>query len=250
MSLTDIQNSRILGWIAEDADLRAFVRRLTGERGEMASRVSADKKGAVTKFEMYYDYREPLKDIPSHRMLAMRRGEKEEVLFLAVEAPVEEILAGLKAKFVSGRSIFGQFLEGAVHDAYKRLMAPSIEVELRLEAKQKADDGAIKVFADNLRNLLLAPPAAGKLVLGIDPGLQPDASWRQWMKRAACRAMASSTPIPARPRRRLPGRNCPGSRRRTTAPWWPWATAPAGGRRSSSCGRSCRRPDQRCRLSW
>lgn len=158
--------------IAEDADLRAFVRRLTGERGEMASRVSADKKGAVTKFEMYYDYREPLKDIPSHRMLAMRRGEKEEVLFLAVEAPVDEILAGLKAKFVSGGSIFGQFLEGVVHDAYKRLMAPSIEVELRLEAKQKADDGAIKVFADNLRNLLLAPPAGGKRVLGIDPGLR------------------------------------------------------------------------------
>lgn len=158
--------------IAEDADLRAFVRRLTGERGEMTSRVSADKKGAVTKFEMYYDYREPLKDIPSHRMLAMRRGEKEEVLFLAVVAPVEEILDGLKAKFVSGRSIFGQFLEGVVHDAYKRLMAPSIEVELRLEAKQKADDGAIKVFADNLRNLLLAPPAGGKRVLGIDPGLR------------------------------------------------------------------------------
>ncbi|MEA5113158.1 MAG: Tex family protein [Geobacteraceae bacterium] len=158
--------------LAEDADLRAFVRRLTGERGEMTSRVAADRKDAVTKFEMYYDYREPLREIPSHRMLAMRRGEKEEVLFLAIVAPVDEILAGLKARFVSGESIFRQFLEEVVTDAYKRLMAPSIEVELRLEAKQKADDGAIKVFADNLRNLLLAPPAGGKRVLGIDPGLR------------------------------------------------------------------------------
>ncbi len=158
--------------IAEDADLRAFVRRLTAEKGEMTSRVAADRKDAVTKFEMYYDYREPLREIPSHRMLAMRRGEKEEVLFLAIVAPVEEILAGLKARFLSGESIFRQFLDEVVDDAYKRLMAPSIEVELRLEAKQRADEGAIRVFADNLRNLLLAPPAGGKRVLGIDPGLR------------------------------------------------------------------------------
>jgi uncharacterized protein len=158
--------------IAEDADLRAFVRRLTGERGLMASRVASDKKEAVTKFEMYYDYQEPLREIPSHRMLAMRRGEKEEVLFLTIVAPLEDILAGLKVRFVRGKSIFGPFLEGVVEDAYKRLLAPSIEVELRLEAKQKADEGAIRVFADNLRNLLLAPPAGGKRVLGIDPGLR------------------------------------------------------------------------------
>jgi len=158
--------------IAEDADLRAFVRRLTGEQGSLASRVASDKKDAVTKFEMYYDFQEPLKDIPSHRMLAMRRGEKEEVLFLSIIAPVEDILSGLKARFVRGVSIFGPFLEGVVEDAYKRLMAPSIEVELRLEAKQKADEAAIRVFADNLRNLLLAPPAGGKRVLGIDPGMR------------------------------------------------------------------------------
>lgn len=158
--------------IAEDADLRAFVRRLTGEQGSLASRVASDKKDAVTKFEMYYDFQEPLKDIPSHRMLAMRRGEKEEVLFLSIIAPVEDILSGLKARFVRSASIFGPLLEGVVEDAYKRLMAPSIEVELRLEAKRKADESAIRVFADNLRNLLLAPPAGGKRVLGIDPGMR------------------------------------------------------------------------------
>ena len=86
--------------IAENADLRAFVRRLTWEQGKISSRVALDKKEAVTKFEMYYDYQEVLKDVPSHRMLAMRRGEKEEVLFLSILAPIEEILAGLRERFI------------------------------------------------------------------------------------------------------------------------------------------------------
>lgn len=158
--------------IAENADLRAFVRRLTWEQGQLVSRVAADQKEAVTKFEMYYDYREPLKDVPSHRMLAMRRGEKEEVLFLSIVAPIEEIIAGLRQRVIINESISAPFLAHAVEDAYKRLLAPSIEVELRLDAKQCADEAAIKVFADNLRNLLLAPPAGGKRVLGVDPGLR------------------------------------------------------------------------------
>ncbi|MHC1696776.1 MAG: Tex family protein [Geobacteraceae bacterium] len=157
--------------IAEDADLRAFVRRLTWGQGRISARVAADKKDAVTKFEMYYDYQEVLKEVPSHRMLAMRRGEKEEVLFLSILAPVEEILAGLRGRVITGTS-WQEFLSRVVEDAYKRLLAPSIEVELRLEAKQHADEAAIKVFADNLRNLLLAPPAGGKRVLGVDPGLR------------------------------------------------------------------------------
>ncbi len=121
---------------------------------------------------MYYDYREPLREIPSHRMLAMRRGEKEEVLRLAVEAPEEEILLRLKGRLIRGESIFLALLEGMAEDAYRRLIAPSIEVELRLEAKKRADEAAIEVFADNLRNLLLRPPAGGRRVLGIDPGLR------------------------------------------------------------------------------
>jgi uncharacterized protein len=157
---------------AEDADLRAFVRKLTGEQGLISSRVATDKKETVTKFEMYYDFQEPLKEVPSHRMLAMRRGEKEEVLFLSIVAPADEILAGLKARIISGKSIFAPLLSAVVEDSYKRLMAPSIEVELRLESKQRAEEAAFKVFADNLRNLLLSPPAGSKRVLGIDPGLR------------------------------------------------------------------------------
>jgi uncharacterized protein len=158
--------------LSDDADARAMVRRLTWEQGVFSSRVTGDKKEQVTKFEMYYDYQEPLKGIPSHRMLAMRRGEKEDVLFLTLVAPVAEIRAGLKARLVRGESIFKPLLEEVADDAYKRLIALSIEGELRLQAKNLADEAAITVFAQNLRNLLLAPPAGGKRVLGIDPGLR------------------------------------------------------------------------------
>jgi len=168
--------------IAENADLRALVRRLTWENSQISSRVALDKKEVVSKFEMYYDYQEVLKDVPSHRMLAMRRGEKEEILFLSILAPIEEILAGLKERFISCTGNWQRFLLRVVEDSYKRLLAPSIEVELRLEAKQRADEAAIRVFADNLRNLLLAPPVGGKRVLGIDPGL-----------RTGCKAAAVDT---------------------------------------------------------
>ncbi|SKA19685.1 uncharacterized protein SAMN02745119_03087 [Trichlorobacter thiogenes] len=158
--------------LADDADCRAMVRRLTWEQGVMATKVASDKKEQVTKFEMYYDYQEPLKEIPSHRMLAMRRGEKEEVLRLGLQVPQVEIMAGLKHRLIKGESIFKPWLEAVAEDAYKRLIATSIEVELRLQAKDLADEAAIAIFAKNLKNLLLAPPAGGRRVLGIDPGLR------------------------------------------------------------------------------
>jgi protein Tex len=158
--------------LSDNADARAAVRRLTKEQGVMTSRVASDFKEQVTKFEMYYDFQEPLKAIPSHRMLAMRRGEKEEVLYLSISAPVEQILAGLKTRLIVRSSIFSPLLERVAEDAYKRLIAPSIEVELRLESKERADEAAIQIFARNLRELLLAPPAGGKRVLGIDPGFR------------------------------------------------------------------------------
>jgi uncharacterized protein len=158
--------------LSDSADARAAVRRLTKDQGTMNSRVAADYKKQVTKFEMYYDFQEPLKAVPSHRMLAMRRGEKEEVLYLSISAPVEQIHAGLKSRLILRESVFGPLLEKVAEDAYKRLIAPSIEVELRLESKERADEAAILVFARNLRELLLAPPAGGKRVLGIDPGFR------------------------------------------------------------------------------
>lgn len=158
--------------LSDNADARTVVRRLTNEQGVMTARVASDYKEQVTKFEMYYDFQEPLKAIPSHRMLAMRRGEKEEILYLSISAPVEQILAGLKSRLIQRSSIFRPLLERVAEDAYKRLIAPSIEVELRLESKERADEAAIQIFARNLRELLLAPPAGGKRVLGIDPGFR------------------------------------------------------------------------------
>jgi uncharacterized protein len=157
---------------AEDAGARAIVRELTWQKGCFCSQPARGKEGAVSKFEMYYDFSEPLRQIPSHRMLAMRRGEKEEVLRLRVEAPEAEILDRLQGRFVSGESRFADLLREVVADAYSRLLAPSIEMELRVQAKLAADEEAIRVFAENLRNLLLAAPAGSRKVLGIDPGLR------------------------------------------------------------------------------
>lgn len=158
--------------LAEDADVRARVRQLTWAEGIITSRVAPEKAGTVSKFEMYYDFSEPLKSIPSHRMLAMRRGEVEEVLRLALEAPEETILLHLKGRLLKGESAFKPFLCAVAIDAYRRLIAASIEVELRLEAKKHADEAAIAIFAGNLRNLLLAPPVGNLRVLGVDPGLR------------------------------------------------------------------------------
>jgi len=157
---------------AEDAAARALVRDLTWQQGRFCSQPVRGKEGTVSKYEMYYDFSEPLRQIPSHRMLAMRRGEKEEVLRLRIEAPQDEILGRLRRLFVAPESRFPDLLDGILLDAYQRLLAPSIEVELRLQAKKGADDEAIRVFAENLRHLLLAPPAGSRRVLGIDPGLR------------------------------------------------------------------------------
>ncbi|BCG46424.1 Transcription accessory protein [Citrifermentans bremense] len=158
--------------LSENAELRGMVRDLTREQGIFGSQLIGEGADRDGKFQMYYDYQEPLKSIPSHRMLAMRRGEKEDVLRLTLLAPEEEIVGRLKGALVKRESIFKGILEAAAADAYKRLIAPSIEVELRLEAKTRADEAAIAVFAQNLKNLLLLPPAGGRRVLGIDPGLR------------------------------------------------------------------------------
>ncbi len=157
---------------ADCAEARALVRTLTREKGLFRSQVARGKESEVSKYEMYYDFSEPLKEVPSHRMLAMRRGEKEEILRLKIEATEDEILTGLARLLIPAGAAYGDWLNEVVHDSYQRLIAPSIEVELRLEAKKTADEAAIKIFAENLRHLLLAPPAGSRRVLGIDPGLR------------------------------------------------------------------------------
>jgi uncharacterized protein len=157
--------------VSEDADLRKAVRGQTFDKGLLVCAVADASLDPQGKYKMYYEYAEPLKAIPPHRLLAINRGEKEGVLRVKVEAPVNDIVAEVESRYLkNGRSIFVAQVTEAANDGYQRLIAPSIERELRGASTDEADDHAIKVFATNLRNLLLQPPLRGKSVMGIDPG--------------------------------------------------------------------------------
>jgi uncharacterized protein len=157
--------------VAEDAELRGWVRDITRRKGSVTARATAGRESEVSKFQDYYDFAEPLRSIPSHRVLAIRRGEEEGVLAWSVAAPVEEITTGLTARVQAGRRAVQQLALVAA-DAYKRLLALSIEVELRLELKTRADEEAILIFGRNLEQLLLAAPAGERIVIGLDPGFR------------------------------------------------------------------------------
>jgi uncharacterized protein len=159
--------------LAENADARASVRAAVAERGVLVSEKAAGLSDAPTKFEQYYAFSEPLKTIPSHRFLAIRRGERESVLRAHIDIEAEPLIRGLCALLGQKRqSPFAEELSQAVEDGYKRLLAPSVENDLRVELKMRSDREAVDVFADNLRNLLMAAPLGGKSVLGLDPGLR------------------------------------------------------------------------------
>jgi uncharacterized protein len=158
--------------INENADLRKSLRQLMFDEGIILSKKALDAIDEQEKFKMYYDYREPVKSIPSHRMLAIRRGETESVLYFLIELePLREISL-LRARILRGTGDWTPHLELAIDDSWKRLLSPSIQGELRLELKKRSDADAIQVFRDNLQNLLLAAPAGPISVLGIDPGLR------------------------------------------------------------------------------
>jgi protein Tex len=158
--------------VSESADLRKAVRHLMFEEGVVVSRKSVDAVDDQEKFKMYYDYREPVKAIPSHRMLAIRRGETESVLYFLIELEAARAVSLLRARTLRKDGDWTPHLELAIEDAWKRLLNPSIQGELRLELKKRSDTDAIQVFRDNLHHLLLAPPAGPLSILGIDPGLR------------------------------------------------------------------------------
>ena len=158
--------------ISENADFRKALRQMMFDEAVI---VSGKAEGAVDeqeKFKMYYDYREPVAKIPSHRMLAIRRGETENVLYFNIDIHAERPLTYLKSKVLRQAGEWTPHLELAVQDCYKRLLNLSIQSEVRLELKQRADLEAIRVFRDNMENLLLAPPAGQIAVLGLDPGIR------------------------------------------------------------------------------
>jgi uncharacterized protein len=149
--------------------LRKFTRHLMFEEGIIQSRRSIDSVDEQKKFKMYYEYREPVKTIPSHRMLAIRRGETESILYFLIEIDPLRATGLLRSRILRADGDWTPQLELAIDDCWKRLLNPSIQGEIRLELKKRSDTDAIQVFRDNLQNLLLAAPAGSIAVLGIDP---------------------------------------------------------------------------------
>jgi len=158
--------------ISEDASFRKALRQMMVSEGIVVSSKNESGVDEQEKFRMYYDYREPVAKIPSHRMLAIRRGETENILYFNIELDPARPLGFLKHKILSQPGDWTPQLELAIQDCYKRLLNLSIQSEVRLELKQRADTDAIKVFRDNLENLLLAPPAGQLSVLALDPGVR------------------------------------------------------------------------------
>jgi len=160
----------IAEWVNENAAARNKVRRVFGRKATVRAKMVKGKEEAGAKFRDYFDFEEPLQKCPSHRFLAIQRGEEEGILRVSIEPPEEDALELLDRFFVKGNNESGDQVFQAVKDGYKRLMRPSIETEFRNSSKEKADLEAIRVFAENLRQLLLAAPLGQKRVLAIDPG--------------------------------------------------------------------------------
>lgn len=162
----------IAEWINEDAEAREAMRTLYLDRGVLESRAAAGAESRGAKFRDYFEWKEPALTAPSHRILALRRGEKEDILNLRIAPPEDKALALLERRFVTGAGADSDQVRLAAQDAYKRLLARSMETEIRLRLKEKADTEAIAVFAGNLRELLMAAPLGPKRVLAVDPGFR------------------------------------------------------------------------------
>jgi uncharacterized protein len=162
----------IAEWISEDAEARARLRALYQNRGQYQCKVIPGKEEEAAKYKDYFEWTEPVASAPSHRVLAMRRGAQEKLLTLRITVEEEQAIEILESLFLKASNAAAGQVRLALHDSYKRLLALSMESEVRLESKKKADEEAVRVFAENLRQLLLAPPLGEKAVLAIDPGFR------------------------------------------------------------------------------
>jgi uncharacterized protein len=158
--------------VNDDADTRARIRRLFWARGILRSEVRSAKAEAGAKYADYFEWSEPIARVPSHRVLAILRGETEDILSVSIQPPEPEAVTILDGQFVRGSSRSSEQVRLAVRDGYKRLLSRAMETETRAEAKRRADTAAIDVFAQNIRQLLLAAPLGQKRVLAIDPGVR------------------------------------------------------------------------------
>lgn len=169
---TALQGARdiIAEWINEDADLRAVLRKLFEQEATVQSKIASDKEDAGIKYKDYFDFAEPVSKIPSHRILAILRGFSEGFLRISIAPTEENALSKMEEKFLRSNNEAAELVKKSIKDAYRRLLQPSLESEFRMALKTKADDEAISVFADNLRQLLLSSPLGSKRLIAIDPG--------------------------------------------------------------------------------
>lgn len=159
-------------WISENPESRKNVRDLFWREGIIEAKVMKGKEAEGVKYKDYFEWKEPISKTPSHRLLAMRRGEKESILTLDIFPPEEGVIHTLERQFVKTENASAEQVRLAIKDSYKRLLRPSLETEIRMESKMKADEEAIKVFASNLKELLLSAPLGQKNVLALDPGFR------------------------------------------------------------------------------
>ncbi|MGG0276124.1 Tex family protein [Bacillus rhizoplanae] len=160
----------IAEYVSDEASYRSWIRNTTFRKGTISAVVKDEEKDEKNVYEMYYSYEEPVQKVVPHRVLAMNRGEKEEILKVAIVPPVEEILQFLHKKVIhKSYAPSTSYVQEAIEDGYKRLIQPSIEREIRKELTEIAEEQAIHIFSENLRNLLLQPPMKGKFVLAVDP---------------------------------------------------------------------------------
>ena len=162
----------IAEWISENETARARMREYFASQAVFRSKIITGQEEEGIKYRDYFDWEEPVTSAPSHRILALRRGEKEGFLILRAIPPEEGALEIVEHLFLKGEGPASRQVQLAVEDGYKRLLSPSMETEIRLETKKKADQEAIRVFAENLRQLLLAPPLGRKRILAVDPGFR------------------------------------------------------------------------------
>jgi protein Tex len=162
----------IAEWVSENQTARKNIRELFWKEGVVESRVLKGKESDGQKYKDYFEWKEPVAKTPSHRLLALRRGEKEGILALDIYPPEENAIYSLEKQFVKSENAAAEQVRLAIKDCYKRLIRPSLETEVRMESKMKADEEAIKVFASNLKELLLSAPLGQKNVLALDPGFR------------------------------------------------------------------------------
>ncbi|WP_060681903.1 Tex family protein [Virgibacillus halodenitrificans] len=167
-------NDIIAEWISDDPEYREYIREETFKRGSINSELKAAEKDEKSVYEMYYEFNEAIRSMVSHRILALNRGEKEEVLQVTIEPPAEKIHDYLVKKVIKrdANEQIVALLKEAINDSYKRLIQPSVEREIRSGLTEKAEQQAIEVFSKNLNNLLLQPPLKGKTILGVDPAFR------------------------------------------------------------------------------